>query len=110
MQFALKLLAANIVIILCVWLGKKYPSLAGLIATMPITSLIVLLWLYSGNPADEKAFAGYVSGVFFGVIPTLLFFGAAWLCLKKGFHFPATLAVSFAVWLAAATLHQLLLK
>ena len=110
MQFALKLLAANIIIVLCVWLGKKYSSLAGLIATMPITSLIVLLWLYSENPADGKSLSGYVGGVFFGVIPTLLFFGATWLCLKKGVHLPATLVASFIVWMAAAALHQLLLK
>jgi uncharacterized membrane protein (GlpM family) len=110
MPFALKLLSANIIIVLCVWLGKKNPSLAGLIATMPITSLIVLLWLYSEKPTDGNVLSGYVGGVFFGVIPTLLFFGAAWFCLKKGFHLPATLAVSFAVWVAAAVAHQLLLK
>ena len=83
MQFALKLIASNIVILLCVWIGKKHPSLGGLIATMPLTSLIVLLWLYSDNPADGRLLSSYVGGVFFGVIPTLLFFGAAWLCLKK---------------------------
>lgn len=110
MQLALKLLISNLIILLCVWLGRKHTSLAGLIATMPLTSLIVLLWLYSDNPADHKSLSGYVGGVFFGVIPTLLFFGAAWFCLKKGFHLPATLVVSFAVWIAAAALHQLLLK
>jgi uncharacterized membrane protein (GlpM family) len=64
MHFAVKLLTANIVIVLCVWLGRKHPQLAGLIATMPITSLIVLLWLYSENPSDGKHLSGYVSGVF----------------------------------------------
>jgi len=110
MPFTLKLLIANSLIVLCVCLGKKNPSLAGLIATMPLTSLIVLLWLSSEKPTDGKTLSGYVGGVFFGVIPTLLFFGAAWFCLKKGFHLPLTLAVSFAVWTAAAVAHQLLLK
>ena len=110
MQFALKLIISNLIILLCVWLGKKNPSLAGLIATMPLTSLIVLLWLYSENPADTGSLPGYVSGVFFGVIPTMLFFGAAWFCLKKGLQLPAALAVSFVLWVAAAIAHQLLLK
>lgn len=110
MQFIVKLLISNLIIILCVWLGKRHPSFAGLVATMPLTSLIVLLWLYSENPSDTRFLPGYVSGVFFGVIPTMLFFGAAWLCLRKGFQLPASLAVSFAVWIAAAALHQLLLK
>lgn len=110
MQFALKLFVSNLIILLCVWLGKRHPSLGGLIATMPLTSLIVLLWLHHDNPADKVLLPAYVEGVFFGVIPTLLFFGAVWFCLKKGFQFPATLIVSFAVWIAAALLHQLLLK
>jgi uncharacterized membrane protein (GlpM family) len=110
MQFALKLLTSNLIILLCVWLGRKFPSLGGLVATMPLTSLIVLLWLYHDNPDDRSLLPAYVEGVFFGVIPTMLFFGAAWLCLKRGLHLPATLTVGFAVWIAAALLHQLLLK
>jgi uncharacterized membrane protein (GlpM family) len=110
MQFALKLIISNLIILLCVWLGRKFPSLGGLVATMPLTSLIVLLWLYNDNPGDRTLLPAYVEGVFFGVIPTMLFFGAAWLCLKRGLHLPATLTVGFAVWLAAALIHQLLLK
>ncbi len=110
MHFALKLLISNLIIILCVWLGRRVPSLGGLIATMPITSLIVLLWLRHDNPPDRTLLPAYVEGVFFGVIPTMLFFGAAWFCLKRGLPFPAMLTISFAVWIAAALLHQLLLK
>lgn len=110
MQFTLKLLISNLIILLCVWQGKRFPALGGLIATMPLTSLIVLLWLHHDNPGDSTLLPAYVEGVFFGVIPTMLFFGAAWFCLKKGVHLPATLTVSFAVWIAAALLHQLLLK
>lgn len=110
MPFALKLIISNSIILLCVWLGKRYPSLAGLIATMPLTSLIVLLWLQSESPGETSHLTGFVGGVFFGVIPTMLFFGAAWLCLKRGYPLPTTLAVSFAIWIAAAGIHQLLLK
>jgi uncharacterized membrane protein (GlpM family) len=110
MPFALKLILSNGVILLCVWLGKRYPTLAGLIATMPLTSLIVLLWLQSESPGGSTQLTSYVGGVFFGVIPTMLFFAAAWLCLKRGCQLPSTLVVSFAVWIAAALLHQLLLK
>jgi uncharacterized membrane protein (GlpM family) len=110
MQLALKLLISNFIILLCVWLGRRFPSLGGLIATVPITSLIVLFWLWHDNPGDRTILPAYVEGVFYGVIPTMLFFGAAWFCLKRGFHLPATLTVSFAVWIAAALLHQLLLR
>jgi len=110
MHFALKLLLSNLVILTCVWLGRRHPSLAGLIATMPLTSLIVLLWLYFDNPGEKGGLTIYVGGVFFGVIPTLIFFGAVWLCLRKGAPLTVSLAAGFAVWIAAAFLHQLLLK
>lgn len=110
MQFALKLIIANGTILLCVWLGKRFPALAGLIATMPITTLIVLLWLHHDNPQGREQLGTYVGGVFFGVIPTMLFFGTAWLCLKAGCPLPATLLAGFVVWLAAATVHQLILR
>ena len=110
MQFALKLLISNLIILLCVLIGRRFPSLGGLIATMPLTSLIVLLWLHHDNPSDRTILPAYVEGVFFGVIPTMLFFGSAWFCLKRGFHLPVTLTVSFSVWIAAALLHQLILK
>jgi len=110
MHFALKLLLSNLVILTCVWLGRRHPSLAGLIATMPLTSLIVLLWLYHDKPAEKGQLTGYVGGVFFGVIPTLIFFGAVWLCLRKGIPLNVSLVTGFVVWTASAFLHQLLLK
>lgn len=110
MLFVAKLIVTNCIILSCVWLGKRYPSLAGLIATMPITTLIVLLWLHHDNPGQREQLSAYVGGVFFGVVPTMLFFGTAWLCLQRDWQLPATLLLAFAAWLAAAAVHQLLLR
>jgi uncharacterized membrane protein (GlpM family) len=110
MHFSLKLLISNLIILLCVWLGRRFPSLAGLIATMPLTTLIVLLWLYSDKPGDRGTLTTYVGGVFFGVLPTLCFFGVVWLCLRRGGELPVSLLAGFLVWAVAASLHQLLLR
>lgn len=110
MHFTLKLLISNLVILSCVWLGRRHPPLAGLIATMPLTSLIVLLWLHLDNPRDNGALTSYVGGVFFGVVPTLFFFGILWICLRRGIPLGGALSASFAVWGGAALLHQLLLR
>jgi uncharacterized membrane protein (GlpM family) len=110
MQFALKLLLANIVIVSCLFLGRRFPALSGLIASMPLTTLVVLIWLHVDNPGDSRVVTSFVGGVFWGVIPTFLFFAAAWFCLRRGIPLFTTLAISFAVWLLGACVHQSMLK
>ena len=110
MQFAIKLLISVSIIIFCVLVGKKAPTLSGLIATAPITTLIVLLWLYSDNPGNYKLIKNYTKGVLWGIIPATCFFLAAYFCFHKRFGIWTTLAVSGLVWLGAAIVHQWLLN
>ena len=109
-KFFIKLIITLAIIIFCTQIGKKAPTLAGLIATAPITTLIVLLWLWSDRPSDFKLMTDYTRGVLLGIIPTALFFITAFLCFKKQISILPTVAISFAAWLAAAIAHQLMLK
>ena len=110
MQFILKLAVTNLVIIFCAWIGRRSPALGGLIATMPLTSLLVLLWLYSDNPGDYRLMTGYTRGVLWGIIPTILFFAVAYLCFRRQLSLSLTLSAGSAAWLAGALLHQWLLR
>ena len=76
MQFIVKLAASLAIIIIASQIGRRYPTLGGLIATMPLTSLVVLLWIYSDNPADHKLLREYSLGALWGIAPTILFFAA----------------------------------
>lgn len=109
MQFALKLIASLALILIASQVGRRYPSAAGLIATMPLTSLIVLMWLYTDKPSDTAALAEYARGALWGIGPTILFFLVAWFCLRKGWSIGPVLAASFAAWGLGAFLHQTLL-
>ena len=109
-MFFLKLLITNAVIVSCVLLGRRLPTLAGLIAAMPLTSLLVLLWLYTDDPGNLKLMEKYCSGVLWGIIPTILFFAVAFLCFRRQITLPLTLSLSFVVWFAGAAIHQWLLK
>ena len=110
MQFLLKLVITNLIIVACVQIGRKFPSLAGLIATMPLTSLLVLVWLHMDYTGDFQRMTDYTRGVLWGIIPTVLFFAVAWFCFRR--HFPLSVALSagFAVWLAGAVVHQCFLR
>ena len=62
MQFFLKLSISIAIIVFCSQVGRKFPSFAGLIATMPLTGLLILIWLYSDNPGDYVKMNYYTKG------------------------------------------------
>jgi len=109
MHFVVKLLISLIIISFCAFIGKKLPSLAGLIATMPLTGLLVFLWLYSGN-SNYPLLTRYVKGALWGILPSILFFLTIFYCLKKQLPFPLILLLAFSVWLVGAFIHQHLLR
>ena len=110
MSFLAKLLAANVLIVVCAQIGKRHPSLGGLIATMPLTTLIVMLWLYAEDPGNHGLMVTYTRGVLWGILPSMAFYAVASLFLRKGYSFPTVLLASFGVWLLGAVLHHWLLS
>jgi len=110
MRFVIKLLISVCVIAFCAGIGRKLPTLAGLIAVMPLTGLIVLVWLYRENPGNFNLMTEYTKGALWGIVPSVLFFLVAFVCFHKRLSLPIVLCASFAVWLVAAFIHQLLLR
>ena len=109
-MFVVKLILSNLIIISCVMIGKRFPTLGGLIATMPLTSLIVLIWLASDNPGDTVLISNYTRGVLWGILPTIAFFATAFICLRRGAGIPTALAAGGMCWLGGALIHQWLLR
>ncbi len=110
MRFLVKLLISVCVIILCTQIGRRQPALAGLIAVMPLTGLIVLVWLYLDHPGNFELMSDYSKGALWGIVPSILFFFVALVCFRKQLPLWLVLCVGFAVWLVAAIIHQLLLS
>ena len=110
MRFLIKLLISVCVIVFCTQIGRKLPTLAGLIAVMPLTGLIVLVWLHLDNPDNFNLMTNYTTGALWGIIPSILFFLVAFVCFRKQLPIWIVLCVGFAVWLIAAFVHQWLLN
>ncbi len=109
MRFAIKLLISVCVIGFCAGIGRKLPTLAGLIAVMPLTGLIVLIWLYRDNPDNFNLMTEYTKGALWGIVPSVLFFLVAFVCFRRHLPLWIVLCASFAVWLIGAFVHQWLL-
>ena len=112
LRFIIKLLVSLCVIAFCFWIADKHklPTLAGLIAVMPLTSLIVLVWLYLDNPGNFNVLGDYCKGALWGILPSILFFLVAFMCFRKQLSLLIVLSLSFTVWLIAAVVHQCLLR
>jgi uncharacterized membrane protein (GlpM family) len=110
MQILIKAVLSLVIIFSATGLAKRFPSAAGLIAVMPLTGALVLVWIYienSGNPGTMQLFA---KGALWGILPSLIFFLAAFVCFKRQLSLPLTLLSSFLAWALAAFVHQTLLK
>lgn len=110
MQFVIKLFISLCIIVFCTQVGGRLPKLAGLIAVMPLTGLLVMLWLYSDNRGDYVKMTDYTKAALWGIVPSILFFLVAFLCFQKQLPLWMVLCASFAVWIIAAFVHQLLLR
>ncbi len=110
MEFFVKILISVAIIIVCTQIGRSFPSLSGLIATMPIVSVIILVWIYSDNPGNFKLMEDFTRAALWGIIPSILFFVAAYISFVKHYPIGIVLCVSFGTWLVGAFVHQWLLR
>jgi len=110
MQLFIKVVLSVIIILVATAIGKKLPSAAGLIGVMPLTGALVLVWVYLENRGNPEIMQDFTKGALWGIVPSVLFFLVALLCFKKNLPLPIVLASSFGVWLAAATVHQWILR
>jgi len=110
MQTLIKVTLSAAIILIATAIARRFPSVAGLIGVMPLTGALVLVWVYLESKGDPQIMQQFVKGAFWGILPTLLFFFVAFLCVRKGFSLNWVLMASFAALSGAACIHQWLLK
>ena len=79
--------------------AKRSDKLGGLIAALPLVTVLTLIWLYSENQSSEKI-ANHAWYTFWYVVPTLPMFLAFPFLLKR-FGFWPTLGISVVMTLVA---------
>ena len=110
MQLLIKIALSVAIILAATSIGKKLPSTAGLIGVIPLTGALVLVWMYLENNGNSAVMQEFTKGALWGILPSILFFLVAFVCFKKDLSLPLVLLSSFGVWVAAAFVHQWMLK
>ena len=89
------LLTAGIIVAISE-IGKRYTTFAALLAALPLTSLLAMIWLYV-DTRDAGRIADLSISIFWLVLPTLLFFLVLPWMLRQQYNFWLSLAVSSVV-------------
>jgi uncharacterized membrane protein (GlpM family) len=99
--YLIKVLVSALIIVAVTELSKRGGTFwGGLLASLPLTSLLAFLWLY-GETRDLTKIASLSWNIFWLVLPSLTLFVALPLLLKRGLSFAVALPVSIASMSAA---------
>tara|TARA_B100001250_G_C19304079_1_gene573216 strand:+ start:232 stop:585 length:354 start_codon:yes stop_codon:yes gene_type:complete len=91
--YLIKVVLSAILIVLISEISKKLPLLGSLIASLPLISVIGMIWMY-GEKTDSEKIASHSEGTFWYVLPSLpLFLVLPWLMRKWGISFPLALGI-----------------
>ena len=92
-QYGLKIALTTAIIVAVSELAKRSSFWAAALASLPLTSLLALVWLYVDTGNTQKV-AALSLGIFWLVIPSLLLFVLLPLLLRAGWGFWASLSTS----------------
>ncbi len=108
MPILFKGLVSAVIIVALSELARRHAVLSGLLAAMPLTTLLVILWVYvdTRNVAKIEAFS---QSVLWALLPTAFFFVALVVALKRGLSFWPALGLSMGLWMVGAFIHLWLL-
>lgn len=107
-QFLLKVAITVALVLVASALARRTGWLGALVASLPLTSLLVLAWLY-GDTRDPVQVADLAMGIFWFVLGSLPFFVVLALALRQGWHVGLAFAVAAVAGFAGVSLTQWLL-
>ena len=100
---ALKVLLTAVLVVAISEAAKRSTLLGGILASLPLTSLLAFIWLY-GETGDTGKIADLSVSIFWYVLPSLVLFIALPLLLARGVDFWLSLIVASALTFAAYVL------
>jgi len=96
LYLAIKAAISGIIVAIVSEVAKRYPGFGALIASLPLVSVLGMIWLWHDKP-DVPNMAAHVEATFWFVLPSLpMFLAMPWL-LRSGMGFWAALGIGCAL-------------
>jgi hypothetical protein len=95
-RIVIKVVLTAILIVAISEVGKRSSFFGAILASIPLTSLLALTWLYLDTKSAEKP-AQMSMDIFWAVIPSLVFFPLFTWLVRSNLAFPLSMLIAIAV-------------
>jgi hypothetical protein len=95
-----KVLLTSLLVVSASEAAKRSVVVGAVLASLPLTSLLAMIWLYVDTRDAEKV-AALASGIFWLILPSLTLLLVLPLLLRKGVPFVPSVALSIALTAAS---------
>ena len=102
LYLALKAGISGVLVALASEIARKNPGFGGLIASLPLVSVLGMIWLWRDRP-DALNMAAHAEGTFWFVLPSLPMFLIIPALLRAGWNFWVALGVGCLVTIVLYT-------
>lgn len=109
MYYLSKVIITALLVVLISEISKRSSIIAGILASIPLLSFIAIFWMYYENK-DLNVIINFSKSIFWLVIPSLLFFIALPMLLRKGVNFYLSMGISALVMIIFYYLMVIILK
>ncbi len=92
LYLALKALISGVIVAAVSVIARRYPGLGGLVASLPLISVLGMIWLWR-DTQDPLKMAAHAEGTFWFVLPSLPMFLAIPMLLRQGMPFWTALLI-----------------
>lgn len=99
LYLVIKAAVSGVLVALISEVARRYPGLGGLIASLPLISVLGMIWLWRDHP-DAGVMAAHAEATFWFVLPSLPMFLAIAAMLRHGLGFWLSLAAGCLLTLA----------
>ena len=96
MLFIIKAVVSGLLVALISTIARRYPGWGGLVASLPLVSVLAMTWLYVEARDTEKV-AALASSTFWFFLPSMPMFLIIPAMLRAGWSFAATMVVAIVI-------------
>lgn len=109
MNMLVKILVSAVVIGIVTEISRRFPTYGGIIAALPLVSLLSIIWLYAQGETSNTL-SSFALGVLWGFPSTIVLLIILYMALKHSFHLFSAISFGIAGWLIILFVQSQIMK